>query len=103
MKYKVEDKVKIKTWEGMKKEYGLRSSECINPEKFQYPGWNYIKSMEEKLKHLFKNRILTIKKVNKNHYIMKNISWKWVDETIDYKIEPEIFEPILSRFELLDL
>jgi len=100
MKYKVGDKVKIKTWDRMEKEYGIRENGNINCKK------SFLPNMEEELNKLNTNRILTIKEINNNHYYMKEIGYYWSDDMIeclaeDYKIE--ILEPINSRWEILDL
>ena len=112
MKYKVGDKVKIKTWEDMEKEYGLNSYGSIKIYNNSHDiiiGFNNI--MEELVKDL--NRIITIKTVSNDHYRIKESNYKekkigysWSDDMIEclaseYK-DPES-DPVLSRFELLDL
>ena len=89
MRYKVGDKVKIKTWGETKK--------LVNFNSF----------MEKEVEELKTNRILTIKVVNEGcYYAMKESRWFWNDDMIkclakDFK--KEIYEPINDRFEILDL
>ena len=85
-KYKVGDKVKIK-----------KQHECQA----------ILNIMEKDIKNLNTNRIVEIKNISQHFYHMKKIKWVWTDNMIEcldseYK-EPEIFEPIESRFEILDL
>ena len=101
MKYRIGDKVKIKTWKEMEKEYGVSSLgwvgyiNCLGP---------YKKEMEDVLNRVFPDRILTISGIYGLFYSIKGIGRSWHDEMIeclveDYK-EPV---PITSRWELLDL
>ena len=106
MGYKVGDKVKIKTWKQMEKEFELskygwirRIESCII----------FLQSMENDIEKT--NRVLTIKKIDgktsqKNVKIWhsKELLWGFSTDIIeclasDYK-EPI---PITSRFEILDL
>jgi len=91
MKYKVGDKVKLKNWEELIKEYHHSSSEFIS----------YIKKT--------KFATITTARIHQslgvNCYNTDNIDkWLWIDKDIeclakDYK-EPE---PIYSRFDILDI
>ncbi len=65
MKYGVGDRVKIKTWESLEKEFGLNSSEGINTE---IP---FVISMEEYLNKNFPDKILTINEVKEEYYLIK--------------------------------
>jgi len=107
MKYKIGDKVKIKTWGELEKEYGIKkdivSINCAGP---------FIPTMEKKIEELNCNRILTIKSVSghTNYYSMKEISmWSWSDDMIKCLIKNNIIKddiesgPITSRFEILDI
>lgn len=99
MKYKTGDKVKIKTWEEMEKEFGLYEDEDIKCHK------TFIQLMERSIETLDTDRVLTIKTVNGNdYYTTIETNWNWSDDMIkclasDYK-EPV---PIYTRFEILDL
>jgi len=95
MKYKIEDKVKIKTWEEMEKEYGVVDTGSINCMNV------FTKSMEKAIEELNCNRILTINYVFKDRYEMKEISWNFSDDMIKYlvkdKIQKNTFKDLLGR------
>jgi len=104
MKYKAGDIVKIKTWKEMKKEYGINSIGSIKC------NCGFPKDMEEELNKNFPDRIVEIKERNEgnrhyqNYYKIENTEYAWSDDmieglSIDYK-KPE---PILSRFDILDI
>jgi len=94
MKYKVGDKVKIKTWKEMEKEYGLTERRNINLRPY------FMKEMEEQLNENFLDRIIKIKENTKDGYRIKEMGCYWSDGMIKELIIPE---PIYSRFEILDI
>jgi len=100
MKYKVKDKVKIKTWKEMEKEYGVFVKKGSIKCKYAFT-----KGMEEEIEELNCNRILTIEYVYSNSYGIKEISsWTWSDDMIKCLVKNEIkSKPITSRFEILDI
>lgn len=94
MKYKIGDKVKIKTWDQTKNKYGLDVDRVCR---------QFNRDMEKNLNDLNTNRVVTIEKVYNNHYyFMKEINLYFTAEIIE-KIIVEIHEPIYTRFEILDL
>ena len=106
MKYKPGDTVKIKTWEELKKEFGISDGGNMIP-----CDQTFYKEMEDDLNEKVPDRILEIKDVYEYHqykfmyqlgYHMKNINWDWT-WTDDMIKELVIFESIHSRFEILDL
>ena len=126
MKYKPGDKVKIKTWKEMEKEFGTHTSRKINNINDYLCCFN--KTMDEEIDKLSSNRVLTIEEIIEEkkedpgkqlkiceHYIMKEMVWnkkqeedtrdkekyRWTDNMT--KCSAEEFVPIYSRFELLDL
>ena len=105
MNYKVGDRVKIKTWKEMKKEFGLSKStnSILVPDETPF-----IKGMEKRLNRLNINRILTIGEIKirfgHEHYHMKEIRYWWTKDMIKCLIERyKEPEPIRSRFEILDI
>jgi hypothetical protein len=106
MKYKKGDKVKIKTWEAMVEEYGLKEGARSIPCKCSFN-----LSMETKLKELNCNRILTIKKImsdaryHESYYYVVEMNWDFSDDmieglaTIEKQInnEQKTFRDLLGR------
>ena len=107
MKYKVGQKVIIKTWKEMEKEFGCRK--CQNKSIIINCHHGFLKAREDILNKYFPDRILKIKKVEKEYYTMEGklcgYSTWWTDDMIKYKyLEPiPIEDPILTRWEILDL
>ena len=103
MKYKIGDKVKIKTWEEMEKEFGLLDYGSGHI-RILCPT-HYLNNMEKELNKLNCNRILTIKRIEVRqpyHYLMEEMKYIWTDEMIKELVE-EVCYPILNRYEILDL
>ncbi len=105
MKYKINDKVRIKTWDDMKNEYGLDAEgnvKCL----FYYL---FLEAREIMLNDNCPDRILTIKRVSdcdkyyNKFYEMKEIDWAWEDYMIEGLYVEQILDPINSRFEILDI
>ncbi len=102
MKYKVGDRVRIKTWDQMKSEFGVQDGyiDCK---------LRFTPEMEENVKRECPNRIFVIKFADDNDhadYRMETSgrNWSWSEEMIecleeDYKVTTLI--PV-SRFELMD-
>ena len=114
MKYKVGDKVKIKTWEEMEKKYGLNKLGNIN----SISGYCFSKKDEEEIGKNIPDRVLTITAVNKYSYILINTNWICSDKIIKSSIwtcseenikdfapyyKPKILDLITNRFDILDL
>jgi len=75
MKYKVGDKVKIKTWEDMEKEFGTNHHGSIKVK------CSFTKEMEIKIKNL-NNRAVTISRIRDNElYNVKEVgNYNFTDE-----------------------
>jgi len=111
MKYKVGQKVKIRTWEDIEYNYGCSYPSSILQAPMQQGcryTYHFDKKREEEINEKFPDRILIIKNVfegyERNYYHMVGIGRAWQDYMIEclaknYK-KPE---PIYSRFEILDL
>jgi len=97
MKYKIGDKVKIKTWKALKKEFRQKGEHIYCNSR------GLMSFMEKDLQRLHCDRILTIKEIVANKdYNMKEISCVWNDEMIECLVE-EPNNPINSRWEILDI
>ncbi len=103
-KYKVGDRVRIKTWYQMESEFEVKNN-CVMCK------CHYISSMEQNLREKTSDRILVIKEACNSvdgdyYYMYDTISWKWSDDMIECLEEDyrKTFIPIQiqSRFELMD-
>lgn len=82
MRYKVGDKVKIATWK-------------INA---------FRSGIVKYLKKYCSDNILTVESLDGDWYIMKETKkYFWNDSDIECLVEEYISDPILSRFEILDI
>ena len=77
MKYNVGDKVRIKAWNEMEREFGLDRAGDIKTTPF------FVADMDE-----YAGEILTIEKVEENYYLMEEDGWDWdwTDDMISYKV-----------------
>jgi len=89
MKYKAGDKVKIKTWKEIKN---------ISKNKKVYIVFTHY--MKNYFERQFPDRIVEIERVYGSFYKTKELEYAWTDDMIEEKV---IFEPIYSRFEILDI
>jgi len=111
MKYKVGDKVKIKTWEVMKTEYGETQITSIYKHIKDENKVHFIPEMEDILNKRFTDRIVEIQIVDYEDstfscpvYRMQGINYGWKDYMIEGLVKEHIeSEPIHSRFEILDI
>ncbi len=110
MKYKIGNKVIIKTWDKMVKQYGYwnsvdRSSILTNKELL------FIKAEERAISKFNNDRVVTIRKYgseyNCDNYLIEEYvangycDWHITNEMIEEKYVPP--NPIKTRFEILDL
>jgi len=108
MKYKPGDKVKIKTWKQMEEEFELDSSGDITINRNNDGGsLSFITNMERLINESNKNRVLTVKEIHKNSafntYSVVGYIHFFTDEMIECLVPEKIYEPIHSRFEILDI
>jgi hypothetical protein len=110
MKYKVGDKVKIKTLKKISEEYDGGS--CGSSYSYSYDCGedSFNDGMEKKLSKHCPDRILTIERIGNWTYRVEELSYNWTDEMIEYSLEEyerkklQACEkrPVVSRYELLD-
>lgn len=81
MKYKVGDKVKIKSWEQMAEEYGVHRDEG-GMQYIDTPSYRFIEDMT-----LYCGNTLEIQHIFDNGYMMIGLGYTWTDEMIEYLTE----------------
>ena len=95
MKYKVGDRVVIKTKEEFIKDHTLGDYDEL------------FLNVEKELKDIGDNRIVTIigfcYDYDEDSYIVDISANKWAESIIKCLVEEPIYKPINSRFEILDL
>ncbi len=99
MRYDIGDKVKIRTWDSMEKEFGLDKIRGVG--KYITCLGTFTKDMEEFLNKSDCDRVLTIKEVDVWYYV-KGVYFCWSDDMIECLVE-EVFTPVRNRWELLDI
>ena len=87
MKYKVGDKVKIKSLDW----YNENKNERGEIQFKNNPHWRFVKNMSEKC-----GKISTIIAVSETAYRLENIPWNWTDEMIERLVEEEITQESLK-------
>jgi len=106
MRYKIGDKVKIKTWTRLEKEFGKTLNNSINTH------CHFSSYMERFLREYIPNRIVTIAKIDyfNNSYKIKASGKEYAYKNYDYSDDmidgweiEKIYEPTYSRFEILDI
>ena len=100
MRYKLGDEVKIKTWDQMRREFG------VNIDLDGDPSIKCDKNFPLEMEKCFKinsERILTIDRLfhKDDYYFVEENKWCWTDDMIEYSLSE--FNPINNRFEILDL
>lgn len=77
MKYKVGDRVKIKSWDEMAEEYGVHRDET-GMQYIDTPGYRFIEDME-----IYCGNTMVIQYICNNDYMMIETGYIWTDEMID--------------------
>lgn len=105
LKYKVGDRVKIKTWEVLERESGLGYDGYVSS---PFDGdFSLTKKMESMINEGFTDRILTIERKMKGYcYYMEGIEdiWAWSDYMIEgiVKEKSMLLDSMSYRFEIMD-
>ena len=102
MKYKTGDKVKIKTWEKMEREYGLNwhgNIKC-NTKLFNDI---FTQEMEQEIKNDYFDRVVTINSKSDGSYHIKGSCWFFNDYMLEDIVKIDKQDRIQSRFEILDI
>ncbi len=81
MKYKVGDKVRVRSWESMEKEFGL--------DEFGYISMKY--GFTDDMEKLC-GEILTIECVMDSYYYTKGAKWQWTDDMLEPVFDWELFK-----------
>lgn len=104
MKYNSGDRVKIKTWDQMVKEFGVVPVEDMSGDMMIDCEIGFTKKLEREMNHLFPDRILTITKVCDNYYYYK-IRGYFCDGVITNDMIACLAEKLIpfTRFEIMDL
>ncbi len=109
MKYKKGDKIKIKTWGKMEKEFGTRA--MYNDGEIVIDSHRpFYKEIDKEIKDLRSNRVLIVSEVHISttatppviEYGVVEFGYIISDEWIVFK-KQKLDEPINNRFEILDL
>lgn len=108
MKYKVGDKIKIKSWDELINDYQITHYNFIKTEAINLPdGMDFSKEQYRKIINSCENRIDIIEKVNEDRgwYYLKNSKTIITKHVIKNKVSEviNVIEPINNRFEILDL
>ena len=104
MKYKVGDKIVIKTWEQMEKEFGGKNYGIYSIIKCSF---EFNTHMEKNILRINKDRIFSIKEVWREGYTIEGMPWQFSDDMISglyrEKVNYTLYNNIINRFELMDI